>query len=82
MENKGYMLAEIPGFGRVFDCGACGNLHVSIGPVSVTMTTDAYMQLLALLNTSAANFELWIQTNRTGTSEIAQGQDGCVDGDA
>jgi hypothetical protein len=63
------MLAEIPGFGRIFDCGACGNLHLSVGPVSVTLSADAYMQLVALLNTSAANFELWMRGNRAEISE-------------
>jgi hypothetical protein len=63
------MLAEIPGFGRIFDCGTCGNLHLSVGPVSLTLSTDAYMQLVALLNTSAANFELWMRANRTGIPE-------------
>lgn len=70
MENTGYMLAEVPGFGQVFDCGACGNLHVSIGPVSVTLTADAYLQLVALLNTSAANFEVWMhERNRERNGE-------------
>jgi hypothetical protein len=63
VENTGYLLADIPGFGRIFDCGGCGNLHLTIGPVSVTLTTEAYMQLVALLNTSAANFETWMQNN-------------------
>lgn len=67
MEPKGCLLAEIPGFGRVFDCGHCGNLHLSVGPVSVTLTADAFMQLVALLNTSSANFELWLESNRKDT---------------
>lgn len=58
MEADAYVLAEIPGFGRIYDCGGCGNLHLSIGPVSLTLTPEAYMQLTALLNTSAAQFEL------------------------
>lgn len=76
MESTGYILADIPGFGRVFDCGTCGNLHVSIGPVSLTLSTGAYMQLVELLNTSAANFELWMEANRAADPE----QDGASRG--
>ncbi len=82
MENKGCMLAEIQGFGRLYDCGNCGNLHLSVGPVSLTLTIDAYMQLVALLNTSAANFEVWLQANRAGAAPIEQEQDSeLLDGD-
>jgi hypothetical protein len=42
---------------------------VSVGPVSLTLSTEAYMQLVALLNTSAANFELWMRSSRAGISE-------------
>ena len=64
MDTNGYLLADIPGFGRVFDCGNCGQLHVSVGPVSLTLSVESYIQLVALLNTSAANFESWVQANR------------------
>jgi hypothetical protein len=67
MRSTGFILADIPGFGRVADCGRCGNLHVSVGPVSLTLAPDAYMQLVALLNTSAANFETWTQANAFDT---------------
>ena len=69
MQNKGFMLAEIPGFGGVFDCGNCGNLHLSVGAVSVTLTTEAYMQLVALLNNSAANFEMWRHHANSGSAD-------------
>lgn len=72
MENTGYLLAEIPGFGRIFDCGGCGFLHLTVGPVSLTLTTEAYMQLVALLNTSAANFESWMQANRFDISAVRE----------
>jgi hypothetical protein len=61
METQSCVLAEAEGFGRVYDCGHCGNVHVAIGPVSLTLTPDAYMQLVEMMNTSAANFELWMQ---------------------
>ncbi len=70
METTGYLLAEIPGFGRIFDCGNCGLLHLTVGPVSLTLTIEAYMQLVAMLNTSAANFESWVQGNRNGTASL------------
>ena len=76
MEKTGYLLAEIPGFGRVFDCGACGFLHVTVGPVSVTLTPEAYMQLVAMLNTSAANFETWMQANPDGIARPRRKPDG------
>lgn len=75
MPNEGCMLAEIPGFGRIYDCGACGNLHLSIGPVSVTLTPDAYLELVALLNTSASNFELWLQTKRNSATFLEREPD-------
>lgn len=41
MEGTGSLLADIPGFGRVFDCGGCGYLHLTVGPVSLTLTTES-----------------------------------------
>ena len=61
MERPTFVLAETPGFGRIFDCGECGHIHVAIGPVTLTIDAHAYMQLVALVNTSAANFETWLQ---------------------
>ncbi len=73
MTRRGHALAEMSGFGSVYDCGACGNVHVSIGPVSLTLTPDAYMQLVALIHTSAANFELWLSRR---DQPSAGGEDG------
>ncbi len=61
MSHPDCLLSEISGFGRVYDCGDCGNIHVTVGPVSLTLTPEAYMQLVALLNSSASNFETWLQ---------------------
>jgi hypothetical protein len=60
MTRETCLLAEIPEFGRVYDCGECGFIHVKVGPVSVTLPPEAYMQLVALIHTSAANFETWL----------------------
>jgi hypothetical protein len=61
--EQDFSLASRPGLGRVFVCGACDNVHVTVGPVTLTLTPGAYMQLVELMNTSAANFELFLQQN-------------------
>jgi hypothetical protein len=68
MDGMGRLLADIPGFGRVYDCGSCGGVHVSIGQVSVTLTPDAYLQFVTLIHTSAANFEVWMERKRSAFS--------------
>lgn len=62
MERNSYILAESPGFGRIFDCGDCGNVHMTVGPVTITLEPQADMQLVALVNTSAAYFETWMHS--------------------
>jgi hypothetical protein len=57
MERPNTVLANIDNFGRVYRCGACDNIHLQVGPVNVLLAIDAYMQLVALVNASAANFE-------------------------
>ncbi len=76
MNHPDCLLAEIPGFGRVYDCGDCGNIHVTVGPVSLTLTPDAYMQLVALVNTSAANFETWLQERQSSSTCSSQHEEG------
>jgi hypothetical protein len=49
-------LAEREHFGRVFTC-AHGCVHVQIGPVTLSLSPDDYMQFVDLINTSAAHFE-------------------------
>ncbi|WP_321473298.1 hypothetical protein [uncultured Paludibaculum sp.] len=73
MEADAYVLAEIPGFGRIYDCGGCGNLHLSVGPVSVTLTREAYLQLAALMNSSAAQFEVLLEAESRRRREGVQG---------
>lgn len=62
MHKYGTTLAAIDNFGQVFDCGSCGNIHFQIGPMTMTLTPHAYMQLVDMVSTSAANFETWLQT--------------------
>ncbi len=66
MESRGAVLAVMDGFGQVYDCGSCGNSHVQVGPVNITLEPKAYMQLVAMISTSAASFEVWMeQRSRT-----------------
>jgi hypothetical protein len=65
--NPTAALAQVPGFGSVYDCGACGHVHLAIGPVAITLAREAYLQLVAMLNTSAANFEAFLHNDEDGT---------------
>lgn len=71
--RRSCMLAEIPDFGQVFDCGQCGNLHLTIGAVSLTLTPDAFMQLVALIHSGAANFETWLAQNNPEYGRLHEG---------
>ena len=57
MEKPATILASIENFGRIYRCGDCDNIHVQVGPVTVLLSIEAYMEFVALVNTSAANFE-------------------------
>jgi hypothetical protein len=59
--NEQTILAESPGFGRVYDCGDCGCIHMQVGAVAITFTPDAYMKLAAMVNSNAATMEMWMQ---------------------
>jgi hypothetical protein len=61
MGTQRVCLAAVEGLGQVYDCGDCGNIHIQIGPVSITVEPHAYMQFVAMLSTSAANFEMWLE---------------------
>lgn len=61
MESYRTLLAATQGLGSIYDCGNCGNIHLQIGPVSITLEPEAYMQLVAMISTSAANFEIWME---------------------
>jgi len=57
MERPKAILAQHDGFGRIFEC-ECGCIHLHLGPVSINLSVDGYVQLVDLVNTSAANFEI------------------------
>lgn len=63
MNKKDQMiLANLPGFGRVYDCGDCGGIHRQVGAISIAFTLESNMKLVAMVNTSATALESWIQT--------------------
>ena len=72
MQKCGTLLAASDGFGQVYDCGHCGNIHLQVGNVSITLGPPAYMQLVAMISTSAANFELWLEQRNLGRTEMEQ----------
>jgi hypothetical protein len=69
-ENNVVILADHPGLGRVWDCGECGNIHVSIGPVTVSLEPPAYLALVNMLASSASNFESWLEQCRNAVAEV------------
>jgi hypothetical protein len=71
MNGPGCVLGDIQGFGRIYDCGDCGGIHVAVGPVSITLSPEAYLQFVTLVHTSAANFEAWLQ-HRQGSGNTDQ----------
>jgi hypothetical protein len=66
VNNPSYELAATPGVGRVFDCGNCSCIHLQVGPVSLALTRPGYLQLVEMLNRSAANFELLMEERESG----------------
>lgn len=61
MEKPSYELAASPGFGRVYRCGHCDCIHLAAGPVTLAFTPSGYLQLVEMVNRSAANFELLLE---------------------
>lgn len=57
MDRPAIILASIENFGRIYRCGDCDNIHMQVGPVTVLLSLEAYMEFVTLVNTSAANFE-------------------------
>jgi hypothetical protein len=57
MERPGTVLANVENVGKIYRSGDCDNIHLQVGPVSVLLSIEAYVQLVALANTSASNYE-------------------------
>jgi hypothetical protein len=65
VESNYQLLAIKNGFGSVFRCGN-GCLHLSVGRVAIAMNTEEYYELVDMINTSAANFELHRERPQAG----------------
>lgn len=65
MQGKPVVLSHYDGFGSVTRC-LHGCIHVQLGGTSLTLTEEQYLRFAAMLNDSAANFELF----RHAQSEI------------
>lgn len=71
-EKPGCVLAEERGFGCVYDCGTCGNIHLTIGAVSILLVPDDYMRLVAMIHSSASNFEAWLDQKRWSAGHLSE----------
>jgi hypothetical protein len=45
---------------------------MQVGAVSITFTPDAYMKLVAMVNSSGAAMETWIQNRSGGSGSLDQ----------
>ncbi len=48
MDRNNVTLAEYPGLGKVRLC-ECSSIHLSLGPVTVTLAPDAFAQAASLI---------------------------------
>jgi hypothetical protein len=59
-------LAEATGLGRIYDCGSCARIHLQVGPMDIAFSREGYLQLVDMVNRSAANFELLLEQRAPG----------------
>lgn len=64
MEHNSYLLAEVSTLGRIYECGPCGYIHLQLGPVNITLSKESYLELVEMVNRSAANYELMLEDKR------------------
>ena len=57
MHSEPSVLARQPGFGSVAVCGH-GHVHVQLGLTTLTLTEAQYLRFVAMVNDSAATFEM------------------------
>lgn len=48
MKDVNVILADCPGLGRIRLCG-CDSVHLSLGPVTITLAPDAFVQAAVLV---------------------------------
>jgi len=64
MDKPQWMLAKKERFGSIYQCD-CGCFHLQIGPINLQFSRESYCDLVDLVNTSAANFELATPVNES-----------------
>ncbi len=57
MEKRKVFLARREKFGTIYQC-ECGCYHLQVGPFNMALAEHSYLELVSLVNESAANFEL------------------------
>ena len=55
MKNTPTVLAEQAGLGRIHLCD-CDSVHVSVGPVTLNLAPDAFLQMAVLFGKAAEQF--------------------------
>lgn len=58
MDKPKVFLAKKEKFGTIYQC-ECGCYHLQIGPFNLALAEESYLELVSLVNESAANFELY-----------------------
>ena len=72
MHSEPSVLARQPGFGSVAACGH-GFVHVQLGLTTLTLTEAQYLRFVAMVNDSAASFELERQARQERPSDPTRG---------
>lgn len=62
MDKPKVFLAKKEKFGTIYQC-ECGCYHLQIGPFNMALAEESYLELVSLVNESAANFELFRNQN-------------------
>ncbi len=60
-------LAEHPGLGQVRLCG-CNAVHLTIGPVTMTIAPEAFLQVATLVRNAMEELETISETRRVAQS--------------
>ena len=62
MDKPKVFLAKKEKFGTIYQC-ECGCYHLQVGPFNMAFAEESYLELVSLVNESAANFELFRDPN-------------------
>ena len=81
MNREAGLLARHEGIGAVVCC-ARGCVHVQFGATTLTLTEEQYVQFVAMLADSAANYEMYRQgCRRSGNEAVEDGGAGLGEAD-